>query len=50
VTSDPDHEWKPETFYRVQFGAAAAFTANQGGPAGTLPADYKFCFKTSAAS
>lgn len=50
VTSDADHEWKPETFYRVQFKSTATVNANQGGPAGTLPAGYKLCFKTSAAS
>jgi hypothetical protein len=49
VTSDVDHVWKPETQYRVQFGANAKVLAGQGGPAGTFPSGFKLCFKTSAA-
>jgi hypothetical protein len=49
TTSDVDHIWKPETQYRVQFGANAKVTAGQGGPPGTFPAGFKLCFKTSAA-
>jgi len=49
VGSDPAHAWKPETFYRIQFASTARVLASQGGPAGTFPAGFKLCFKTSAA-
>lgn len=48
VGSDPDHFWKPETFYRIEFGSAARMLAAQGGPAATFPAGFKLCFKTTA--
>lgn len=47
--SDPDHVWKPETQYRVEFGANAKVTPTQGGTPGTFPAGFKLCFETSAA-
>lgn len=49
VGSDPDHAWKPSTFYRIEFAATARMLASQGGPAGTFPAGFKLCFKTTAA-
>lgn len=44
-----DLAWKPETFYRIEFGTGARVLASQGGPPGTFPANYKLCFVTSAA-
>jgi hypothetical protein len=52
--TDPDHAWKPETTYRIQFGPTAKALTSQGStpgtPDGAFPSDYKLCFHTPAAT
>lgn len=48
-SSGPMFAWKPNTTYRIEFGANAKITPKQGGPAGTFPPGYKLCFHTTAA-
>jgi len=44
---DDVHAWKPQTTYRVQFGANAKITPKQGGADGTFPTTYNLCFHTT---
>jgi hypothetical protein len=46
---DDKQSWKPNTTYRVEFGANAKITPAQGGADGIFPAGYKLCFHTTAA-
>jgi hypothetical protein len=39
--------WKPNTTYRIEFGANAKITPKQGGAEGTFPAGYRLCFHTT---
>lgn len=42
--------WKPTTTYRIEFGPNAKLTPKQGGAVGMIPAGYKLCFHTTAAT
>jgi hypothetical protein len=49
ISQGPDFAWKANTTYRVEFGANAKITPQQGGADGIFPAGYKLCFHTTAA-